>query len=138
MENQGTPNQENINQQFSQQFGNPVNPSGPQFGNQVLPNSTAVLVLGIISLPVCFCYFLFGVPGLVLSIISLVLSGKAAKLHEENPGLYTQASISNMKAGKICAIIGLVINAICLVGMIVYIAFIATVFSSAFDNFPFH
>jgi hypothetical protein len=137
MENQGTPNQENVNQQFNQQFGQkPVVPQ--QFGTQQIPNSTAVLVLGIISLPVCFCYFLFGIPGLVLSIIALVLSNKARVVYEKNPSLYTQASYNNLKAGKICAIIGLAINGVCLIGMIIYIAFIATVFSSAFSSFPFH
>ncbi|MCW3102356.1 MAG: hypothetical protein JWO09_796 [Bacteroidetes bacterium] len=135
MENQGVPNQDNVNQQFNQQFGQ--QPAAPKFGLQELPNSTAVLVLGIISLPVCFCYFLFGIPGLVLSIISLVLSNKAQVIYDENPALYTQASYNNMKAGKICAIIGLSINAVCLIGMIIYVVFIATVFSSAFSGFPF-
>ncbi|MCW3071327.1 MAG: hypothetical protein JWO44_1217 [Bacteroidetes bacterium] len=135
MENQDTPNQENVNQQFNQQFGQ--RPMPQQFGPQQIPNSTTVLVLGIISLPVCFCYFLFGIPGLVLSIIALVLSNKSQALYNENPSLYTQASFNNMKAGKICAIIGLAINSVCLIGMIIYIAFIATVFSSAFSTFPF-
>ena len=58
--NQGTPNQGNVNQQFNQQFSQP-------FGQQQLPNSTAVLVLGIISIVGCFCY---GILGLILGLIS--------------------------------------------------------------------
>ena len=127
MENQGTPNNDNVNQVFNQQFG-----------QQQLPNSTAVLVLGIISLPVCLCYILFGVPGLVLSIISFTMSNKARKMYEENPSLYTQASYNNLKAGRICAIIGMIINSLCLVGMIVYIIVIVSIVGSSFQSFPWH
>jgi hypothetical protein len=129
MENTGTPNQENVNQQFSQQFGQ-------QFGQQPLPNATAVLVLGIISLPVCFCYFLFGVPGLVMSIISFVLSNKARKIYEENPSLYTESSYKNMKAGRVCAIIGMILNSLCFVGMIVYIIVVISIMGAAFGSMP--
>ncbi len=40
---------------------------------QELPNSTGVLVLGILSIVFCWCY---GIPGLVLGIIALVMSKK--------------------------------------------------------------
>jgi hypothetical protein len=129
MENTGTPNPENVNRQFNQQFGQ-------QFGQQQLPNATAVLVLGIISLPICFCYFLFGVPGLVMSIISFVLSNKARKVYEENPSLYTESSYKNMKAGRVCAIIGMILNSLCLVGMIVYVIVIISIMGAAFGSMP--
>lgn len=128
MENPTTPppvTPQNINQQFNQQFG-----------QQILPNSTAVLVLGIISIPVCFCYFLFGVPGLALSIISLVLSNKATKEYNENPSLYTVASFNNMKAGRICAIVGMCLNVLCLLGMLAYIIFFVSLFSGLGSTFP--
>jgi M penetrans paralogue family 26 len=126
MENQGTPNsdvpnQEKINQQFQQQFGQVF--SQTTFGQQQLPNATGVLVLGIISLPICLCYPLCGIPGLVLAIISLVLSGKAKTLYEANPTAYTASSYGNLKAGRVCAIIGLIINILCLLGMISIIVF---------------
>ena len=41
--------------------------------NQKLPNATAVLVLGILSIVTCCCY---GVVGLILGIIALVLAKK--------------------------------------------------------------
>jgi M penetrans paralogue family 26 len=119
MENQGTPNQENANQQFNQQFGQSA-------GQQQLPNSTAVLVLGIISIVGCFCY---GIIGLILGIIALVLAGKAKKLYDQNPAMYSEASLKNMKAGKICAIVGLCLSACYFVFFIVYIAIIGTVLS---------
>jgi hypothetical protein len=125
MENQ-TPNQGNINQQFAQQFG-----------QQPLPNSTAVLVLGIISIPVCFCYFLFGIPGLATSIISLVLATRAMKQYNENPGMYSEASYNNMKGGRVCAIIGLILNAICLLIMVIYVIFAVSLLGNVFENMPF-
>ena len=45
---------------------------------QQLPNSTAVLVLGIISIPTCFCY---GIVGMICGIIALVMNGRATKLY---------------------------------------------------------
>jgi hypothetical protein len=115
-QNQGVPNQENVNQQFNQQFG-----------QQPLPNATGVLVLGIISIVGCFCY---GVIGLICGIIALVLSGKANTLYTANPTLYTEASYKNLKAGKICAIIGISLSAIFLIIIIIEIIFIGTMFSS--------
>jgi hypothetical protein len=117
MENQGNPTQENVNQQFNQQFGQPA-------GQQQLPNSTAVLVLGIISIVGCFCY---GIVGLILGIIALVLAGKAKKIYDQNPAMFSEASFKNMKAGKICAIVGLCLSACYLVFFIVYIAIIGSV-----------
>jgi M penetrans paralogue family 26 len=69
-----------------------------------LPNGTTVLVLGIIGIVGCFCY---GIVGLICSIIAIVLGSKDLKLYAANPGAYTPSSLSNLKAGRICAIIGL-------------------------------
>ncbi len=117
MENQGASNQRNTNPSYSSNLSNP-------FGQQQLPNATAVLVLGIISIVGCFCY---GFIGLVLGIIALVLSGKAGKLYASNPALYTEASYKNMKAGKVCAIIGTSLSAVYLIILIIYIAIIGAV-----------
>jgi len=119
-QNQRTPNQENINQQFNQQFAQP-------FGQQQLPNATAVLVLGIISIVGCFCY---GLVGLILGIIALVLSGKANTLYQQNPANYTESSLKNLKAGRICAIIGTCLSALYFVILVIYIAFIGTVLTA--------
>ncbi|MEH6537499.1 MAG: CCC motif membrane protein [Psychroserpens sp.] len=72
---------------------------------QQLPNSTLILVFGIISIVLCWCYGIIGVP---LSIVALVLAGKAKKTYLENPELYS--GYQNMNAGKILAIIGLILN----------------------------
>jgi hypothetical protein len=75
--------------------------SGPQMP---LPNATAVLVLGIIGIVGCFCY---GVVGLICSIIALVLAKKDLTLYNASPDAYTPGSLSNLKSGRVCAIIGL-------------------------------
>ncbi|TXN35132.1 DUF4190 domain-containing protein [Flagellimonas hymeniacidonis] len=72
---------------------------------QKLPNSTLILVFGIISIVTCCCY---GVLGLIFGIIALVLANKATKLYMENPEMYE--GFKNVKTGKILAIIGIVLN----------------------------
>jgi len=84
------------------------NPTPNALQPMALPNSTAALVLGIISI-VCFCCCNF--VGVVLGIIGIVLGNKAAELYRQSPGLYTESSYKNANAGKICSIIGLVLCA---------------------------
>ena len=72
-----------------------------------LPNATASLVLGIISIVMCWCY---GILGLILGIIGLVLGSKAVTLYKQSPGIYSEASYKNASAGKICSIIGLILG----------------------------
>jgi len=72
-----------------------------------LPNATAVLVLGILSLVGCFCY---GVLGLICAIIALVLASKDMRMYMANPSSFTPGSYSNLRAGRVCAIIGLCIS----------------------------
>ncbi len=79
---------------------------------QKLPNSTLVLVLGILSIPTCCIYF--GLPSLALAIIALVFYGKDMNLYQANRESYTESSVSNLKGGRICAIIGLVLSAVIL------------------------
>lgn len=82
---------------------------------QKLPNAQAVLILGILSILTCCCY---GVIGLILGIIALVLAKKDTKLYAENPELYS--NYSNIKTGKILAYIGIVLSAIYLIVNIYY------------------
>ncbi|HTQ65724.1 MAG TPA: CCC motif membrane protein [Puia sp.] len=93
---------------------------GPQ---RALPNSTAVLVLGIISIVGCFCY---GIVGLVCGIIALVLAKKDSVSYEANPALYTSGSYSNLKAGRVCAIVGVSLSSIYVVIVIIYIIAVGT------------
>lgn len=85
---------------------------------QTLPNSQAVLILGILSIPLCCCY---GILSLALGIIALVLAKKATALYNEDPELYK--GFNNVKTGKILAIIGIALGAIYIVLNIALIAF---------------
>jgi M penetrans paralogue family 26 len=88
-----------------------------------LPNATAALVLGIISLVGCFCY---GIVGLVCGIIALVLANKDLKLYAADPAAYSSGSYSNLKAGRVCAIVGLSLSALYLIVIIIYIIVVGT------------
>ena len=77
-----------------------------------LPNATATLVLGILSIVVC----------MICGIIALAISNRDVSMYRANPELYSEASYNNIKAGRICAIIGICLQ---LIGVIFYIAIIA-------------
>ena len=103
---------------------NPIPPSTPEnLGGggggeqydgprQDLPNATAGLVLGILSIVFALCY---GIPGIVLGIIGMVLSNQAIALNDANPGKYNPQGVKNANAGKICSIIGLALGILVLI-----------------------
>jgi len=110
------------------QYGQPpVNPINNQFGQSPVPNSTAVLVLGILSIVFCFCY---GLVGIILGIIAIVLGSKGAAIYKANPNGYSLASYNNLKAGKICGIIGLILSCIYIVFIIIYIVAVGSILSA--------
>ncbi len=92
-------------------------------GQQPIPNATAVLVLGILSIVGCFCY---GVVGIILGIIALVLAKKGKDAYAINPESYTAGSLSNINAGRTCAIIGLILSAILIIFYAVLFAVVGT------------
>lgn len=81
-----------------------------------LPNSTAILVLGIVSIAACWCW---GIPGLICGIVSLNLASKSETLYISAPSDYKAVSYSNMKAGKVCAIIGVSLSSLMLVSAMI-------------------
>ena len=78
-----------------------------------LPNGTAVLVLGIMSIVTCCCY---GFVGLILGIIAVVLANKDLKLYQESPELYL--NYKNLSIGKVLGIIGIVLSSLFLIVVI--------------------
>ncbi|GEM_PF-772696 len=97
-------------------------------GNEKVPNSGGILALGIISIiPGCFCYAL---PGVICGIIALVMASKSLKLIEENPTRYTDSSIQQLKAGKVCAIIGLSLSSLFFLFIILYAIIMGSFFFS--------
>lgn len=79
-----------------------------------LPNSVAVLILGI-------CSILFGcfLIGLVLGIIGIVLSGKGRRLYRDEPEVYEGYGLLN--AGYIMSIIGVVISSLWIIYFVIYV-----------------
>jgi len=84
---------------------------------QKLPNSTLILVFGIVSIILCICY---GV-GMVFGIIAIVLASKATKIYKENPELYS--GYKNATTGRILGIVGLALGAI-------YLAYVIYMYST--------
>jgi nicotinamide riboside transporter PnuC len=94
---------------------------GSQQVQQPLPNATAVLVLGIVSIVGCFCY---GIVGTICGIIALVLASKDNAKYRANPEAYTPGSLKNLNAGRVCAIIGLILSLLYIALVIFGISFL--------------
>jgi len=91
-----------------------------------LPNSNLILVLGILSIAFCWWHFI-SVIGIVLGILTLVLARKEKTLYEGSPGKFSAISYNNVKAGRICAIIGLVISLLVFASVIlIFLGILAT------------
>ena len=80
-----------------------------------LPNSTAVLVLGICSI-LFSCFFV----GLILGIIGLSMSGSGRKLYKYNPDLYE--GYGPLNAGWIMSIIGTALGGLYVFYWIIFVA----------------
>ena len=81
-----------------------------------LPNATPVLVLGVLSIIICFCYGI----GAILGGIGLYLANKDIKMYNENPNRYS--NLSNVKTGKVLCIIGLILSVLFLIYLIWFIS----------------
>lgn len=101
---------------------------------QALPNATAVLVLGIISIATCAAW---GIPGIICGIISIMLHKKDKALYLTNPIKY-ENSFKTSKAGNTCGVIGLVLSACTLLFVVIYLIFIVSIFTSVVSNLPHH
>lgn len=89
-----------------------------EFEQKELPNATAVLVLGILSVLTCCFWGL----GLIFGIIALVLFSKDNKSYRLNPSEYT--NYSNLNTGRVFAIIGIILSVLylaLLIGLIGYL-----------------
>lgn len=98
----------------------------PQEFQKPLPNASVVLVLGIVSIVLCWCH---GVIGLIIAIAALVLANKDMALYNQNPKMYTLSSYNNVKSGRTIAIIGLVLAGVFLFFMIIGLLFLGLNFA---------
>lgn len=99
-------------------------------GGNVLPNASASLILGILSLVlslVLWCFFYAEIVPLILGIIGLVLSGKDKRLYTAAPELYSRSSLSTSNAGKVCSIIAVCISTLVLVIFILIVIAAGTI-----------
>ena len=80
----------------------------------------ASMVLGIVSIVTCMAY---GVIGLPCGIIAVYLAPKARIAVQE--GTAPPSSLGMAKAGKVCGIIGIVLNGITILYLVGAIAFFA-------------
>jgi len=96
-----------------------------------LPNSTAVLVLGIISIVTCFAY---GVIGLSCGIIAIILAKKDKARYLENPRQYKESSFTNLTTGRTCAIIGVSLSGLAFCMLAMYITAFFSLFFGLLTN----
>jgi len=81
-----------------------------------VPNATAVLVMGILSIVFCWCW---GVIGLILGIIGLILGSKSKKIYKEDPDRFSLSSYKNLNAGFICSLIGTILSGLYVVVVVI-------------------
>ena len=101
-----------------------------------VPNSQGILILGIFSLVTAICCGGIGFVGLVLGIIAVVMSSKAEQMYAQNTAAYTEASYKNVNAGRICGIIGIVINGVLILAGIIYLLVVGVGLTAFFESFP--
>ena len=90
-----------------------------------LPNSTAVLVLGICSI-VFGCFFV----GLILGIVGLNLASQGRKMYRQDPNSYD--GYGTLNAGWIMSIIGIVLGGVYAIYWIITVAILGAVGFSLF------
>jgi hypothetical protein len=112
-----------------------------QTGEVRMKNATGTLILGIASIPLCFCSIVpyLGVVlvmiGLALPIVAFAISKKEWSAYKLNLASFHEGDAKNMKAGRICALIGLILNGL-IVLLIVGVLLIAGVsFAQAMSEY---
>ena len=80
---------------------------------QQIPNSTLVLVMGILSIIGCCCY---AVPGIIFGTIAIIVGNNSMRVYNEAPENYSD--IGNVKAGRIMGIIGLILSVLLIIFMV--------------------
>lgn len=105
----------------------------PSEEKQPVQNSTAVLVMGILSIIFCWCW---GLIGLILGIIGLALGAKSKKIYREDPERYSLTSYKNLNAGYTCSLIGTILSGLWVLTIIVSIIFGLALGSSVMQFLP--
>jgi len=96
--------------------------SSPQ-RQEPLPNATLILVLGILSIVLCQ----------PLGIVALIMGNNSIAAYNANPGRYTEGSLNNVKAGRICGIIGIALMVLWIILMIAGVSFFSFMGTRDYD-----
>ena len=88
-----------------------------QIKRNELSTATAALICGILSILGGLCY---GIGGLIMGIVALAVSNKDNELLKADPEGYSDAG--NLRAGRICAIIGIVLFVLWLLILMIALA----------------
>lgn len=105
--------------------GNPGSAYPPQYPlnyvirKELLPHSVATLVFSIVSLSTMAVF------GWIFAIIAMNNAKKALEISEQNPGKYSDVSLSMVKAGKTMSQLGLIFG---LLGILIWILYFAFIF----------
>jgi hypothetical protein len=83
---------------------------------EALPGAGGVLALGILSIVFA------GLIGLILGIIGMNNAKRAIGMYEAEPDRFSESSYSQVKGGRVCAIIGTSLSAFGLLIAVVVIA----------------
>lgn len=86
-----------------------------------LPNASLILILGIGSL--VGCCISYGLLGLICSIITLILSKGAEEQYRQHPDHYSLSSYNNMRTGRTCAMISLILSIVVVILTVAVILF---------------
>lgn len=92
-----------------------------------MPNATATLVLGIVSIVIC-------IPGFITGIIAIVLHKGDKTLYESDPYTYGQ-SYRTARAGYICAIVGICLSVAVIIFYILWFVFVFSMISHLDSRF---
>jgi hypothetical protein len=76
---------------------------------QNLPNANLILVLGILSILLCWWHFV-SIAGIALGFVTLIMAKRETRRYLSNPAGYTTNSLNTVKTGRTCAIIGIIIS----------------------------
>ncbi|QBA63709.1 CCC motif membrane protein [Muriicola soli] len=99
---------------------------------QSLPGASNALTMGILS--VVLTLLCCGPFGIIFTILGLNSAGKAERLYNENPGMYT--GYENVKTGRVLSYVGLALSICYLLFFILYFgAIIAFISAGEFNDF---
>ena len=98
-------------------------------GQRPLRTHTAALVLGILSIVPGICLF-YGIGGVIMGTIALVISREDFSAVKAHPTEYNQSQVGTLKAGRVCAIVGLSLSGLLMLVAVMWLILFGTMLAS--------